>query len=225
MSLSNLIYIGILALAWVFIKLAPKLFVRGVARVAAKKIGENALAKVPDQIRLSRVDAPQWKDAAAVQQQAAPLVRAGFNDLGAYCVDKMPGVLIRILFQPETYVAAHICEHPKASTWIEFATRYCDGGSDFLTTLPDQGITAPPFVRNVRVAAGTPSDRLYQQHLQQRKSTGIKPVSQNEVAHEFEDAYMRYMIWKHNTGLSTQEVIRAADKWAKAKPQAAGQGQ
>jgi hypothetical protein len=225
MSMSNLIYIGILAVIWVSIKLAPKLFVRGVARVAAKKIGQSALAKAPEQIRLVRAASPQWKNEAAVQQQSAPLVRAGFSDLGTYSVDKMPGVLIRILFQSQTYVSAHICEHPKGTNWIEFATRYTDGGSDFLTTLPDQGITAPPFVRTVCATTGAPSDRLYHQHLQQRKSNGIKPVSQNQVAHEFEDAYMRYMIWKHNTGLSTQEVIQAADKWAKAKPQAAGQGE
>jgi len=208
MSLSSLIYIGLLAVAWLFIKLAPRLFVRGVARVAAKKIGESALAKVPDQIQLSRVNAPQWKDAAAVQQQAAPLVRAGFSDLGTYSVDKMPGVLLRILFQPQTYVSAQICEHPKGAGWIEFATRYTDGSSDFLTTLPDQGIVPPPFVRTARAAKNTPADNLYQQHLRLRKSSGIKPVNQNEVAHEFEDAYMRYMIWKNNTGLSRKKWPR-----------------
>jgi hypothetical protein len=132
-------------------------------------------------------------------------------------------VLVRILFQPQTYVAAHIAEHPKASNWIELATRYNDGGSDFLTTLPDQGITPPPFVRTVRANKSTPTDSLYQQHLQQRKSSGIKPVNPNDVAHEFEDAYMRYMVWKNNKGLKPEEVAQVVQKWAKAKQQAAGQ--
>src|SRR5271166_5816932 len=223
MSVSHLIVIGVLVIVWLFIKLAPKLFVRLLARFAAKKIGANALARVPQQIQLARVVSPQWKDEAAVQQQAAPLVRAGFSDLGTYSVDQMPGVLLRILFQPQTYACAQVCEHPKAGGWIEFATRYTDGGSDFLTTLPDQGITAPPFVRTVRANKGTPTDQLYPQHLKQRKSDGIKPVSANEVIHEFEDAYLRYMIWKHNTGLAREEVMQAADKWSKAKKQAAGQ--
>jgi hypothetical protein len=87
-------------------------------------MGKDALAKVPGQIQLSRVASPQWKDAATIQQQAAPLVRAGFNGPGTYSVDKIPGVLVRILFQQQTYVAAHITEHPKAGNWIEFATRY-----------------------------------------------------------------------------------------------------
>lgn len=222
MSMSSLIFIAVLFVAWVLIKVAPRLLVRQVARFAATKVGESALAKVPEQIQLSRVAAPQWKDGAAIQQQATPLVRAGFNDLGAYSVDKMPGVLIRMLFQPQSYVTAQITEHPKAGNWIEFATRYTDGSGDFLTTLPDQGIAPPPFVRTNRADKSIPIDRLYQQHLHQRKSSGIKPVSQNDVVHEFEDAYMRYMIWKNNKGLSPEEVAQAALKWARAKGQAAG---
>jgi hypothetical protein len=222
MNLSTMIFIGVLVVAWLFIKVAPRLFVRQVFRLIFGAIGKDALAKMPDQITLARVNAPQWQDAGAIQQQAAPLVRAGFNDLGTYSVDRMPGVLLRILFQPQTYVAAHITEHPKAGNWIEFATRYTDGGSDFLTTLPDQGVTSPPFVRNVRVDKSTPTDSLYHQHLGQRKSSGIKPVNQNDVAHEFEDAYMRYMVWKNNKGLKPEEVAKVMQKWAKAKQQAAG---
>jgi hypothetical protein len=180
------------------------------------------LAKVPDQITLSRVDAPQWTDATAIQQQAAPLVRAGFNDMGTYSIDKMPGVLMCILFQPQTFVSAQICEHPKAGSWIEFATRYNDGSSDFLTTLPDQGITPPPFVRTVRGDKSTPAETLYQQHLRQRKSSGIKPVNPNDVGHEFEEAYLRYLVWKNNRGLKPEEVAQLVQKYARAKQQAAG---
>jgi len=224
MSMSTLVVIGILFLAWVFTKrVLPMLIVRQVGRVALKKVGESAIAKVPEQIQFTRAAAPQWKDAAAVQQQATPLVRAGFSDLGTYSVDKMPGALIRILFQPQTHVSAQICEHPRSGGWTEFATRYTDGSSDYLTTLPDQGIAPPPFVRTSRADKSTPMDRLYQQHLAQRKSGGIKPVAASEVVHEIEDAYMRYMVWKNNKGLTPEEVAHVTVKWAKAKHQAAGQ--
>jgi len=222
MSVSTLISIAALAIAWVVIKIAPKLFARQVGRVVFGAIGQDALSKVPEQIQLSPVDGVRWKDAAAIEQQASPLVRAGFNDLGTYSVDKMPGVLVRILFQPQTYVAAHISEHPKAGNWIEFATRYTDGGSDVLTSLPDQGIAPPPFVRTARADKGTPTDSLYQQHLRQRRSSGIKLVSQNDARHEFEDAYMRYMIWKNNQGLKPEEVAKVAQKWARTKQHSAG---
>jgi hypothetical protein len=222
MSVSTLIFIAALVMAWALIKIAPKLFVRQVGRLTLGAIGQDALVKVPEQIQLSLVDDVHWKDSAAIEQQASPLVRAGFNDLGTYSVDKMPGVLVRILFQPQTYVAAHITEHPRAGNWIEFATRYTDGGSDFLTTLPDQGIASPPFVRSARADKGASTDSLYQQHLRQRRSSGIKPVSQNDVAHEFEDAYLRYMVWKNNKGLKPEEVAKVVEKWAKAKQHSAG---
>lgn len=223
MNSSSLIFIAVLAFVWVLIKLAPKLFVRQVARVALTKVGEKAIANVPEQIALTRVTTPQWKDANAVQQQANPLVVAGFNDLGIYAVDKMPGVLVRVLFQPQTHVAAHIFEHPKAGSWIELATRYTDGSSDFLTTLPDQGIQSPSFVRTTRASRSTPTDALYQQHIAQRKNSGIKTISQNDVIHEFEDAYMRYMVWKKDKSLTPEEVAKVTLQWAKAKGATAGQ--
>jgi len=221
-SSQTLIYIGVLAAACMFLKLAPRLLVRQVFRLIFRAIGKDALTNVPEQIHLSRATAPQWNDPAAIQLQATPLVRAGFLDQGTYSVDKMPGVLVRILFQPSTYVAAHITEHPRAGNWIELATRYTDGSSDFLTTLPDQGVAAPPFARTARAQKDTPTDNLYQQHLNQRKSSEIKPVNQNDVAHEFEDAYMRYMVWKNNKGLTPEEVAKVTQKWAKAKQQATG---
>ena len=94
-------------------------------------IGKDALAKVPDQIRLLPATAPQWKDFAAIQQQATPLVRAGFLDQGTYSVDKMPCVLVRILFQPSTYVTGHITEHPQAGNWIELALATRMAGATF----------------------------------------------------------------------------------------------
>ena len=145
------------------------------------------------------------------------------SPIGTYGVDKMPGALIRILFQPQTHVSAQVCEHPRSGGWTEFATRYTDGSSDYLTTLPDQGIAPPPFVRTSRADKSTPMDRLYQQHLAQRKSGGIKPVAASEVVHEMEDAYMRYTVWKNNKGLTPEEVAHVTVKWAKAKQQAAGQ--
>jgi len=222
MHLSPLILIAVLIGAWMLIKVAPTLVVRTVGRLVFGAIGKDALAKAPQQIQLSRVNSPSWKDANAIQQQAFALVRSGFNEIGTYSVDKMPGVLVRFLFQPETFVAAHITEHPKVGNWLELATRYTDGSSDFIVTLSDQGITPPPFVRTVRADKNVPTDSLYQQHLQQRKPNFIKHVNPNDVAHEFEDAYMRYMIWKSNTGLKPEEVAQVAVKWAKAKQQAAG---
>ncbi len=224
MGLSTSVVIGIFFFALAFIaRVLPRLVGRRAGRFALNQVREQAIASVPDQIRFTRAASPQWKDEAAMQRQAAPLVRAGFSDLGTFGVDTMPGVLMRILFQPQTYVSAQICEYPRTDGWTEFGTRYTDGSSDSLTTLPNQGTFAPPFVRTSHADTNTPTDRLYQQHLAQRQSSAIKPVSPNDVVREIEDAYMRYRVWTSNKGLTPEEVAQATVKWVKSKRQAAGQ--
>jgi len=222
MRVSTWLVVGILVLAWVFIKVLPKLLVRMVGRFALKKVGEAAIANVPEEIRYVRASAPHWRDEATMQAQAGQLIEAGFNDQGTYHVDTMAGVLIRVLFQPLTYVTAQICEHPRGGRWTELATRYKDDSSDYLSTLPDQGVAAPPFARSSRADKNTPADHLYQQHLAQRKAGGIKAVAPGEAIHEIEDAYLRYMVWKNNKGLTAEEVAHVAAKWARAKGHAAG---
>jgi hypothetical protein len=69
MSVSTLIFIAALVMAWALIKMAPKLFVRQVGRLTLGAIGQDALVKVPDQIQLSLVDDVHWKDSAATSSR------------------------------------------------------------------------------------------------------------------------------------------------------------
>jgi hypothetical protein len=193
----------------------PRLLVRHVARQALSEVGKRALNRVPEQISLIKTNAPQWKHAADVNQQSTPLINVGFTDLGAYTVDKMPGVHIRVLFHPETYVAAHIFDHPRVGSWIEFVTRYTDGGSHTLTTLPPTGLDHPVWVRMLRADKSMPTDQLYRQFLTQREWHNIKPLTAGDVVHEFEDGYLRLMIWRQNSGISPEEVAHVALKWAR----------
>ncbi len=197
---------------------------RRAGREALSEVGRRALARVPEQIQLSRLDSPHWKNQLAVEQQAAPLLRCGFQDLGAYSIDKMPGVLIRMLFHPQTYVAAHIYDHPRVGSWTEFATRYTDGSSHTLTTLPPTGLDHPDWVRTIRADKASPTDQLYQQFVKQREWHGIKPVSAALVVQEFEDGYLRLMIWRQNTGITPEEVAKVALKWARKRASAAATG-
>lgn len=215
----------LIAVAVVFVLKSQltRMLVRQVGRQALSEVGRRALARVPERIMLSPVDSPAWKNGAAVEQQAGPLLRAGFTDLGSYSVDKMPGVLIRMLFQPQTYVAAHVYDHPRVGSWVEFATRYTDGSSHTLTTLPPTGLDHPAWVRMIRADRSVPTDQLYQQFLREREWHNIKQVATGEVVHEFEDGYLRLMIWRQNTGITPEEVAQVALKWArKAQVKAAG---
>ena len=207
---------------YVLMKVFVRLFVRGVVRGALSAIGRRALNRTPDQIKLTRTDSPAWTNGPAVEQQAAPLRSAGFKDLGVYTVDKMPGVLVRLMHHPETFVEAHIYDHPRVGSWIEFASRYTDGSSHTLTTLAPTGLDRPEWVRTIRADKSTPTDQLYSQFKTQREWHNIKPVAAEEVVHEFEDAYLRFMIWRQNSGITPEEVGRVALKWADKRAKAAG---
>jgi len=212
-----------LGVVYVLKSALPRLLARKAAREALSAVGRRALARVPEQITLARLDSPQGRNQAAVEQQAAPLLRAGFTDLGTYGADKMSDVFIRMLFHPQTYVAAHIYDHPRVGSWIEFASRYTDGSSHTLTTLSPTGLDHPAWVRTVRADKSTPTDQLYQQFLTQREWHNIKPVAAGEAVHEFEDGYLRLMIWRQNTGITPEEVAKVALKWAK-QPQVKAAG-
>ena len=112
------------------------LLIRRAGRQALAEVGKRALTKLPEFVHLSRVESPAWTNAELVRQQAEPLLRCGFQDAGVYSVDRMPGVLIRMMCQPQAGVAAHIYDHPRAGSWIEMVTRYHDGSSHAVTTLP-----------------------------------------------------------------------------------------
>lgn len=198
--------------------LVSRLILRRAVRNVLSDVGKRALNRVPEQIALTRVDSPQWKHRAEVDRQSAPLLREGFADLGSYAVDKMPGVLIRMLFHPETHVAAHIYDHPRVGSWIEFANRYTDGSSHTLTTLPPTGLDHPAWVRTIRADKGIPTEQLHRRFLTEREWHNIKPVPAQEVIHEFEEGYMRLMIWRQNTGITPEEVAHVAVKWARKLP-------
>jgi hypothetical protein len=199
-----------------------KFLKRKVVGAALNQVGKRALTRLPGQISLLRTDAPAWTDAAAVEQQAAPLRKEGFKDLGVYSVDKMPGALIRMMAHPETNVAAHICDHPKTGSWVEFVTRYTDGSSHALSTLPPTGMEHPEWWRKIQADRSTPTDQLYRQFLTQREWHNIKTVAPEETIHEFEENFRKLATWRQEHGLSTQEVAHVALKWIKNKQAAAG---
>jgi len=182
------------------------------SRLVLKEVGKKALAKVPETAKLIPASSPNWQNRSVIDSQTSPLKFRGFEDVGSYKVASMPGALLKILFHQATNVAAHVYEHPRAGSWTEIATRYIDGRSATITTLPDKGVSAPPWVKTSRVASGTPTDQMFQQHAAERDKNGIKTLAPADTVREFEDVYARYMQWKKTTGISADEVARVAQK-------------
>lgn len=212
--------------AWVVIYIiktaGAKLILRKAGRAALAEVGKRALARLPAEVSLFPTDSPVWSNPEAVEQQAVPLRREGFKDLGVYRVDTMPGVLIRIVAHPETNVAAHIYDHPKSGSWVEFVTRYSDGSTSSLSTLPPTGMERPVWFRRIQADKSFRTDQLYRQFLTQREWHNIKAVSPQESIHEFEVNFHKLAAWRQEHGISKGEVANVALKWLRKKKAAAG---
>ena len=206
-------YVGVIILK----RIVKVLLLRKIGSAALDEVGKRALARVPTTVSLLKTDSPAWTHAAEVEQQSAPLRKEGFTDLGAYTVSTIPGVVMRMMAHPATYVATHICDHPKAGSWTEFTTRYTDGSTHSLTNLAPTGMNSPDWFRKIQADKNTPTDQLYRQFLAQREQRGIKPVAPADAIREYEENYAKLMNWRQQTGLSTKEVANVTVQWAQKK--------
>ena len=224
----NITILLALIIAWAAIyvlkRVGAQLIIRGAGRAALSEVGKRALTRVPGQVSLLKTEFPAWTHQAAVEQQAAPLRKEGFQDLGVYTVSTIAGVLIRMMAHPQTNVAAHIYDHPTSGSWTEFVTRYTDGSSHALSTLPPTGMDHPDWWRQIQAGKNTPTDQLYHQFLTQREWHGIKPVAPEETIREFEENYAKLAAWRQERGITPQEVAHVAVQWLHKK-QAAGSTQ
>ena len=200
-----------------FKRVLTHLFIRRAGRQALQEVGKRALTKLPVFVSLARVENPDWTNEELVRQQAEPLLRCGFEDAGVYSVDKMPGVLIRMMCQPQTGVAAHVHDHPRQGSWIEMVTRYEDGSTHAVVTLPPTGLKTAEWFRKIYADKAVPTDQIYKRYLTQRRQDNVKHVPTSEIVREFEDVYHRLALWRHEAGISPQEVARVAVKWAEKK--------
>lgn len=207
------------ALAAIFLlkRVLTYLLMRRAGRQALVEVGKRAVTKLPEYISLSRVSAPEWTNQELVRQQAEPLLQCGFQDAGIYSVDKMPGVLIRMMCQPQAGVAAHIYDHPRSGSWIEMVTRYHDGSTHAVSTLAPNGMKQPEWFRKIQADKGMPTNKIYERFLPMRQQQGIKYITTGDVVRELEDVYHRLALWRQEAGISPQEVAHVAVKWMKEK--------
>ena len=226
-SLYRLLFLVALLVIWKLFgkRIIAMFLVRSAAQGALNDVGNEAINAQPDFVNLARNEFPQFTNPAGIEELKNPLVASGFEYVGTFSVDKMPGVKIAMLAKPDDYVTAYIYEHPKAGIWIELVTRYQDGGTHSLTTLPATGIQPPPFVQTIR-AVKAPAGDLVRQLISGRRSGDMKRVTASDAVSDFEQNYAKYILWQKNKGMTTAEMAQVVQNWANKKlpAQAGGAG-
>lgn len=171
----------------------------------------QAILQQPDTVTLTRSDSPQWRNIAMIEGLANELAGAGFAEVGTFSVDKMPGVLLRMMLNSGANVVANLYDHPKGGTWAELVTRYEDGSWATATALPDKGVPRPDWIKTFR-HPGASAAQLYRELIQQRPAGAMKLITSANAAADFEQGYLSYMTWLKNRDLSSVDVLRMVQK-------------
>ncbi|MDE2490851.1 MAG: hypothetical protein KGM24_08380 [Elusimicrobia bacterium] len=180
------------------------------------KVGRDALDRQPDSIALvKRADGfPLSADARAL---AEPLIALGFSDCGVHSVDKLPGVLIQVLVQPEARVAAFVYEHARAGRWLELEARLEGGRSVSAVNRAPTGQPAPPFVLRAASDPSASPEELYRRLRAALPPSGVVPVDAASVVAQYEEAYRAIVRWRKAEGLRAAQVAAAARAEAKRR--------
>jgi hypothetical protein len=201
------------ALALILLRIAYRvakvLVARAAVRAALADVGERALAKQPEAIRLEPAPGLVWKDEVAARFMMERLLALGFDDAGTFTIPELKHIRVRLFARPADRIGAGVYEHPKAGIWCELFSRYEDGGSATFTTTPARGLARRPGHVVVH-APGTSPDALLARALAERRPEGLIVIPAAELPRVFEAAYASAAAWRKKQGISAEEVAKVA---------------
>ena len=184
---------------------------------SVKEMGEafqalKSAAGTPSRIH-ARATAPQpFDDAAKERSIVAPLLAAGFTDLGSFGIDEMPPLKLRALMNVQEAAYAVAYEMPGPGVWLDLCCRYPDGTSMTYSTSPETGLERPPGKPIVR-DRNDDAAALYHRFLEERPPGPFEPVSAEAFIPRLETAYAEEQDWRNSRGgVSEQEIRRIASR-------------
>jgi hypothetical protein len=164
----------------------------------------------PDMIVLARTKDPNWTRRELVEAMTAELLAEGFQDAGVFSVDKMPGVLVRLMIGPEQDATAAIYDHPKVGAWADITSIYDDGQIITATTMPDTGMPRPEWLKFFRFE-GASAAQLYQRLLKARPAGQLRMIASDEAPRQFERTYFQHSTWLKQRDLSLDDLQKLVD--------------
>ncbi|MDD5657063.1 MAG: hypothetical protein PHF00_07400 [Elusimicrobia bacterium] len=172
---------------------------------------KQAILGQPDTIILRRVDDPRWKRPELVAGLTQELLAEGFSDSGVFAVDKMPGVLVRLMTGPGRDATAAVCDHPGIGAWVDIMSIYEDGRTVTATALPESGMPRPDWAKMMRFPQA-PAAKLYQELLSGRPKGRIRPISADDAPREFELDYFKQTAWLRRRDVSLCDLQKMVDE-------------
>jgi hypothetical protein len=169
-------------------------------------------AGTPSRIHVRALAPLPFDDTAGERSVVAPLLSAGFSDLGSFCVEELPALKVHALMNVQEAAYAVVYEMQGPGVWLDLFCRYPDGTSVTYSPSPETGLERPPgkpIIRDRDADAAT----LYRRFVQERPTGPFVPVSAETFITRFETAYAEEQDWRNSRGgVSEREIRRIASR-------------
>jgi len=206
---SILVSVGVLVGLFVVRRVLMHLIVTGKSGPVGRAIGNAAMNRQPDTIRLLACGEDGWKNPDFAQGVSSSLHGLGFQDAGTYRVPEIPGLIVQLMANSSDRQYAAIYEHPKAGPWFDVYCHYEDGTGFTCTTARATGLDPRPGHPHVNLPGARPQ-ALIERLRAESQGKRPKPATRENAVQAFENAYAEATAWRKQNGISAQEVGRVA---------------
>lgn len=165
----------------------------------------------PARLHLIPTPSPAWRDPEGVAGRADPLGDLGFQEVGTFTTQELPGLFLRAFAHPAECAYAVVYEHPQAGVWLDLFSRYEDGTTlTYTTTVQGRDLDQRPGHGKVP-APELDSAALWRRFHAERPQRPLAPHPAEAFAATFEQSYAEAMDWRNARGYSEEEVRRVLE--------------
>ncbi len=202
---------GVLFLALIGFVVVVVLAIRARFRQMTKALSQLAmsLAQPVGHVSLRPIEEPGWNDASALERLSRSLAGLGFQEVGSFEVEGLPGVAIRAWVHPGESVYAVVYEHRVSGVWLDFLSIYQDGTivrysnsrhGELLDHRPGQEDWFRPGLDPVE---------LHKVMLAERPNRPLRKVTASTFVEDFENARNAEIDWRTSRGGPSLREIQA----------------
>jgi hypothetical protein len=206
--------LGILGILFLLVVVAIGAWLVRVIRIVMRASKSAAdMAAMPARITLESEAEPQWHSPKVINEYADQLRALGFEEVGAYSLPEMGGLMILGLVHPAEGLLSVVCDHTKCPPSFDICADYTDG-STVSGTSSAMGSALDKRPNDLILWLGTTNAHAVLQAVQHHAGTAPrKPIGKNDFVAHFKDGYARSVNWRlKKGGASREEIRRQAEK-------------
>lgn len=163
----------------------------------------------PPRVHLRRSEKIAWRDVEGVESFAAPMRAQGFENVGDFTMSEMPGVSMRVLYDPARRFYAAIYDYaPGGLCFVDLHARLANDGTLTVTNAPQgEEIEVHPSHRKIYLK-GADAASLIERMNAELAGQETQASTPDAFVADFEKSYAQSMDYLLSRGGPTLEELR-----------------